>query len=168
MNESELIARNHFAWSDLKRPLCHCRRLLRQGLSPHEFSLAVAVGITIGILPSLWGASLFCGLLAWRLSLNQLVVQTVNFLVYPLQLSLFVPFALWGRLLCPHWFEATKPLSMHSLQHDWTALGSSLLPAQLAALIGWVCLAPLFLLTGYGLSFCLAKGWRRCNKSPIS
>ncbi|MDT8421924.1 MAG: DUF2062 domain-containing protein [Desulfuromonadales bacterium] len=159
MNRSEFIASNRFAWSDLKHPLYHGRHLLRQGLSPQGFSLAVAVGITIGILPTLWGTSLLCGLLAWRLDLNQLVVQSFNYLVYPLQISMFVPFALWGQLLCPHWFEATRPLSMHNLQHDWTALGSLLLPAQLAALVGWVSMAPLFLLAGYGLSFCLAKAW---------
>lgn len=164
MNGSESIAVDHFAWSDLKHPLRHCHRLLRQGLSQHGFSLAAAIGITIGILPTLWGTSLCCGLLAWRLGMNQLVVQTVNYLVYPLQLSLFVPFALWGHLLCPHWFEATDPLLLLDSQHDWATLGSSLLSAQLSALIGWLSLAPLILLVVYCLSFCLTKIWECCKK----
>ncbi len=77
------------------------KKLLSQGLSAHQLALAVAVGLTIGVLPTIWGSSLICVLISWRLGLNQLAVQTINYLVYPLQLALFVPFAIWGQPALP-------------------------------------------------------------------
>ncbi len=139
------------------------KKLLSQGLSAHQLALAVAVGLTIGVLPTIWGSSLLCVLISWRLGLNQLAVQTINYLVYPLQLALFVPFAIWGRRLCPDWFTATMPLAWQNLQSDWSRLGSCLLPAQCSALVGWATLTPAFLLAGYGLSFWLFRARERCN-----
>jgi hypothetical protein len=139
------------------------KKLLSQGLSAHQLALAVAVGLTIGVLPTIWGSSLICVLISWRLGLNQLAVQTINYLVYPLQLILFVPFAIWGCRLCPDWFAATGPLAWKNLHSDWSRLGSSLLPAQCSALFGWATLTPAFLLAGYGLSFWLFRARERRN-----
>ena len=62
-------------------------------------------------------------LISWRLGLNQLAVQTINYLVYPLQLTLFVPFAIWGQKLCQDWFAVTVQLPWQNLQSDWSRLG---------------------------------------------
>lgn len=139
------------------------KKLFCQGLSAHQLALAVAVGLSIGVLPTLWGSSLLCALISWRLGLNQLAVQTVNYLVYPLQLALFLPFALWGQQLCPGWFAATPELTWQSLQSDWSRLGSSLVPVQCSALVGWATLTPLLLLFGYALSFLLFRARERRN-----
>jgi uncharacterized protein (DUF2062 family) len=139
------------------------KKLLSQGLTAHQLALAVAVGLTIGVLPTLWGSSLICVLISWRLGLNHLAVQSINYLVFPLQLALFVPFAIWGRQLCPGWFTATRSLAWENLQHDWSVLGSTLLPAQCSALVGWATLMPAFLLAGYGLSFWVFRTRERRN-----
>lgn len=127
-----------------------------EGISGHQLAMAVAIGTTIGILPTLWGTSLLCLLLAWLLGLNPVVVQTVNFLVYPLQVCLFIPFALWGRKLFPTWFES-RPDAWLSLQAGWHEAGSTLLPFQMAALLGWAMLIPGTLAISYGLAFCIPR-----------
>jgi hypothetical protein len=60
--------------------------LLQQGLQPRQLAMALALGATLGLLPTVWGTSLLCLLSARLLRLNQLAVQLANYLVYPLQL----------------------------------------------------------------------------------
>ena len=58
--------------------------LLTRGLSPQDLSLAVVVSLGLGINPIIGSTSLLC-LVAGRLfRLNHLVMQTVNYLAYPL------------------------------------------------------------------------------------
>ena len=72
---------------------------LQQGLSPHQLALALALGGTLGCMPLLWGTSLLCVLLALRLRLNLALVQLINYLFYPLQILLFIPYLKGGRSL---------------------------------------------------------------------
>lgn len=72
---------------------------LRQGLAPRRLALALALGATIGVLPTVWGTSLLCLVCARVLRLNQLLVQSANLLVYPLQILLFAPYLKLGDLL---------------------------------------------------------------------
>ena len=148
MSGSESTIHRH-GWFDRRRYQALCQVLLEQGLSAHQLALAVAFGATIGILPTLWGTSLLCFLLAWVFRLNHLAVQSANYLVYPLQLILFVPFSLWGLTLCPAWFDAPLLCSWQELQAGWHQLGTTLLPTQLAALVGWATLTPAFLVGIY-------------------
>ncbi len=148
MIKSESPTHTH-SWFDRRRYQTIYRKLLRQGLSAHQLALAMALGATIGILPTLWGTSLLCFLLAGLLRLNHLTVQTVNYLVFPLQIILFVPFSLWGQSLSPAWTDAPVLCSWQDLQSSWHHLGAALLPTQLTALLGWATLTPAFLLGIY-------------------
>ncbi len=76
-------------------------KFLRCGLSPRRMALTLALGVTIGILPVVWGATLLCSLAALFFRLNQAGIQAVNYLAYPLQLALFVPFFRMGEKLFP-------------------------------------------------------------------
>jgi hypothetical protein len=73
--------------------------LLQQGLQPRQLAMALALGATIGLLPTVWGTSLLCLLAARLPRLNQLAVQLANYLVYPLQPLLFLPYLTLGELL---------------------------------------------------------------------
>lgn len=126
---------------------------LRQGLTPRQLALALAVGGTIGAMPLVWGTSLLCVLLAGLLRLNQAVVQTANFLVYPLQILFFLPYLKWGEALfsnrlLPSGSEALvaqlRSAPLEFFQHFWLA--------NAQALLIWLLSVPLILGGLYGLS----------------
>ena len=65
---------------------------LRQGLTPQKLAFTVALGITLGVTPVLGSTALLCTLAALALRLNLAAIQLVNWLVYPLQIALLIPF----------------------------------------------------------------------------
>ena len=70
-------------------------------LTPRKCALTLCVGAALGVMPLLWGTSLLCILLAHFFRLNHGVLQSVNYLLYPLQLALLVPFFKLGVWLFP-------------------------------------------------------------------
>jgi uncharacterized protein (DUF2062 family) len=74
-------------------------RQLTLGVSPGSLALALALGATVGILPLLGIATPACVLIAAALRLNQPAIQVANYLVYPIQLALYVPFLRAGAWL---------------------------------------------------------------------
>lgn len=65
---------------------------LVQGVTPARLALALALGLVIGATPILGITSLICAVVAAGLRLNQPAIQVANYLAYPLQIALFVPF----------------------------------------------------------------------------
>jgi uncharacterized protein (DUF2062 family) len=74
---------------------------LRQGITPDKIALTCALGAVIAVFPILGSTTLLCGLAAWGLRLNQPIIQLVNYLCYPLQFVLLIPFWRAGE-----WFGA--------------------------------------------------------------
>ncbi|MGD9343452.1 MAG: DUF2062 domain-containing protein [Desulfuromonadales bacterium] len=146
-----------FAWPGQTRCRELWRRLIGQGLAPHRMSLAIALGATIGVLPTIWGTSLICFCCAWLFGLNQVAVQAVNYLVYPLQIALFLPFAMCGQKLFPGCFGDGDLLSVGILQSGWSSIDDSLLATQFSALTGWVLSTPFIASTVYLAVFSLCK-----------
>lgn len=72
---------------------------LSQGISPEKIALTVALGVVIGIFPILGATTLICAAVAWRLKLNQPIMQLVNYLMYPPHLLLLLPFYRTGESL---------------------------------------------------------------------
>ena len=65
---------------------------LRQGITPQKIALTLALGGVLGIFPILGATTLLCGIAGVWLRLNQPIIQLVNYLVYPLQIALLIPF----------------------------------------------------------------------------
>jgi len=118
--------------------------LLRQGAHPDGLAWSVSTGLALGICP-LWGTSTaLCAGTGVVLGLNQVALQLANYLAYPLQLALLIPFIRLGERLfgSPH-----LPLSLGQLQQAvradaWGALGAfwtSLWHASVA----WLVVVPL-------------------------
>lgn len=78
---------------------------LTQGATPGRLALAVALGIVIGAVPILGITALFCAAVAAVFRLNQPAILLANYLSYPVQLALFVPFFAAGAWL----FDAPLP-----------------------------------------------------------
>ena len=71
------------------RPLL---RLLRGGVTPRRLAWSLALGIVIGINPSVGLTTVVVVMLAWILGLNQVASQIGAHAVAPFHLLLFVPF----------------------------------------------------------------------------
>jgi uncharacterized protein (DUF2062 family) len=71
----------------------------RQGITPDKIALTIALGIVLGVFPVLGAATTLCALGAVCLRLNQPIIQLVNYLAYPLQLSLLLVFYRFGESL---------------------------------------------------------------------
>ena len=65
---------------------------LRQGLTPELVSRTVASGLLVGTIPIPGTSTLLCTALSLGFRMNLALIQLVNYLVFPLQILLFVPF----------------------------------------------------------------------------
>jgi uncharacterized protein (DUF2062 family) len=89
-------------------------RLLRGGVTPRRLAWSLALGMVIGINPSVGLTTLVVVMLAWTLGLNQVASQVGLHAVAPLHLVLFVPFIELGV----HLFHTRRlPLSRQQLEH---------------------------------------------------
>jgi uncharacterized protein (DUF2062 family) len=93
------------------RPLL---RLLRGGVTPRRLAWSLALGMVIGINPSVGLTTLIVILLAWIFGLNQLASQIGSHVVAPLHLLLFIPFIELGV----HLFHTGRlPLTRRQIEH---------------------------------------------------
>ena len=137
--------------------------LLRQGITPEKIALSIALGITLGITPVIGLTTILCFLAAILLRLNIPAIQLVNYLVYPLQLAMLVPFFRMGQ-----WIFTAPPSAVsvaeifHLIRADvWGAI-ATLWTATLHALVAWLALA---VLAAPILYLILAPALRRLGRS---
>lgn len=74
-------------------------KFLNQGLTPRELALTIAVGMTLGIFPVVGLTSILCTLAAVVLRLNLPVIQSVNWAMSLIQITLLIPFSHFGAML---------------------------------------------------------------------
>jgi uncharacterized protein (DUF2062 family) len=72
---------------------------LKRGVTPHELALCLALGCVISVIPLLGVTMLLCALAAWALRLNQPAIQSVNWIMYPFQFILLIPWYKLGAIL---------------------------------------------------------------------
>jgi uncharacterized protein (DUF2062 family) len=103
---------------------CNCLRpLLRQlrgGVTPRRLAWSLALGIILGINPSVGLTTIVVFLLAWTFGLNQIASQVGLHAVAPLHLLLFLPFIEVGVYL----FHTRRlPFNRHQIErlshHPW-------------------------------------------------
>jgi uncharacterized protein (DUF2062 family) len=93
------------------RPLL---RQLRGGVTPRRLAWSLALGMVIGINPSVGLTTLVIVVLAWAFGLNQIASQIGSHVVAPLHLLLFIPFIELGVYL----FHTRRlPLSRYQIEH---------------------------------------------------
>ncbi len=142
--------------------------LLKQGITPERIALTIALGITLGVTPVLGSTSILCTLAALALRLNLPAIQLVNGLVYPLQLTMLVPFLRLGAWMfrvdapavtVPYLFTMIRVNVWHAVATLWTA--------TLHALVAWLALGCI----GTGLLYVLLvpllrRLWLRVRTAP--
>jgi uncharacterized protein (DUF2062 family) len=93
------------------RPLL---RQLRGGVTPRRLAWSLALGIVLGINPSVGITTILVVMLAWAFGLNQIASQIGAHAMTPFHLLLFLPFIELGV----SFFHARRlPLSRQQLEH---------------------------------------------------
>lgn len=87
----------HSFWQ--RRVVTPIANQFRQGITPGKISLTIALGMVLSVFPILGATTLLCALAALVLRLNQPVIQLINYLAYPLQIALLIPFYRAGEHL---------------------------------------------------------------------
>jgi len=98
--------------------------LLSQGITPRQIALTLAIGSALGVFPLLGTTTLLCAVAAGVGRFNMPLIQLVNYLVYPLQLILLLPFWRVGAWL----FGSAVPGSLSEMvrsftKNPWQSLG---------------------------------------------
>ncbi len=120
--------------------------LLKQGISPERLSLSIALGTVIGMFPVLGATTLICAAVAMVLRLNQPAIQLFNYLVYPLQILLVIPFMSLGAFI----FQGDPPpFSIQELgalfQQNFWGTVAAFFETILYAIVAWLLVCtPLF------------------------
>jgi uncharacterized protein (DUF2062 family) len=118
------------------------KNALLRGVSPRKLALTFAIGFVVGFLPVLWGATLLCAGLAFLFGLNQAGIQAANYLAYPVQIALFVPFYRMGARIFPWGPSLSGEALVKGFKQGWTGNATLVFVATLKAVGAWLLIAP--------------------------
>lgn len=131
--------------------------LLRQGKSKKELSIAIAIGVLLGVFPVLGVTTIICVFLGKVFKLNIPTLLAANYIVFPIQVFMIYGLIKMGEQLFfleqKMDYEFFKTLMDRSIWTIFETLGTSLL----AAVVSWIIVAallfaPLYYLFLYLLS----------------
>lgn len=139
----------HFFHTRLIAPLL---ALLKQGLSPRELALCIALGAGIGLFPVLGVSTPLLTIIALARKLNLAAIQLVSYALSPIQLVLIIPFMRLGE-----WAVGATPQPM-TIAAGMEILSTGILEAIITlwdaiihATVGWLILGPLAIYVTYRL-----------------
>ena len=117
--------------------------LLKQGVTPEKMALSFALGAIIGVFPALGWTTILCAAIAFAFRLNLPAIQLVNYLIYPVQLILLLPFYQLGEKLfhAPH-LPISPPQILAMAKTNLHATVTFLWSTTWHAIVVWAMLAP--------------------------
>jgi uncharacterized protein (DUF2062 family) len=120
--------------------------LLRQGITPEKIALSLAIGICLGVFPVIGSTTILCTLAAIVFRLNLPAIQLVNYLVYPLQLALLIPFIRFGEVLfrAPH-VSLSLTIIYESIERSAWQTTKTYWTSGWHAMIAWLLVGPLMI-----------------------
>jgi uncharacterized protein (DUF2062 family) len=140
--------------------------LLKRGLSPHDLALAAVVSLGVAVNPIIGSTTVLCLIAGRLLRLNHLVMQTVNYLAYPLQFILLVPFVRLGEQLTgAEPLPLSPSLLIEEFQKSFGGFVAKFGLAYAHGLLGWVLVVPV---TCFGLYFLFIRLFRRLSPTDAS
>jgi len=129
--------------------------LLRQGKSKKELSIAITIGVLLGVFPVLGVTTIICVFLGRVFKLNVPTLLASNYIVFPIQVFMIYGLIKMGETLFflenSIDYEFFKTLMEQSLGTIFRTLGTSLL----AAVASWILVAAVLCLPLYHLFFFL-------------
>jgi uncharacterized protein (DUF2062 family) len=106
-------------------------------------SMSIALGIVFGLFPVVGITSFMCFAISIPFRLNLLFIQVVNYIVYPLQLLLIIPYLKFGHILFH--FSSMHEFNLTSIQQSMNQGIGSLFTdfgmLFLSAILFWLILA---------------------------
>lgn len=134
------------------------KKIFVQGVSPRKLALTISLGIFIGTVPLLWGSTLICAVLAVLFRLNQPGIQAANYLAYPVQLALIIPFYRMGAGIFPWGPSVSLDIFSKGTKSEWIGNFIPIVASTLKALAAWFIIAlPLAVVLYYILWTIFAK-----------
>ena len=118
-------------------------RQFRQGVTPEQIALTIALGLVIGIFPIIGATTILCGIAAVSLRLNQPIIQLVNYFAYPAQLIALIPFYRAGESLFrrPH-LPLSIPMLMERFRDDAGKFFIDFGIVAVQGIVVWCLIAP--------------------------
>lgn len=116
---------------------------IKKGVTPDEIAAAVSVSLAIAVNPIIGTTTILCLIAGKIFRLNHLIMQTINYFSYPLQLLLIVPLVRLGEIIT----GAEKlPLNPTLILEEFNRSFSGFLikfgMAGLHGLLGWLIAVP--------------------------
>jgi uncharacterized protein (DUF2062 family) len=124
-----------------------------------SIALCVAVGLVLGVCPVYGFPTVFCALAAILLRVNLPAVQLVNYLAFPLQLTLLVPFIRLGGWL----FRGDRGSAVIHGSYAWQAV-YGLVTSGVHAIVAWFCVCVPAGLLLYVFLVCVLRRYRKETK----
>jgi uncharacterized protein (DUF2062 family) len=141
------------------------KKLLREGVTPSKLSLTLALGVSIGIIPVMGVNTLLLLVLALIFRLNVPLIQLVNYVAYPLQLMLYIPFLKVGAtLLAGTKMTLSKDYIWGVFKEGWLSFFNKLGEVHLYGLVVWFTLLLPITVAIYVSSYKMFADYRR-NKT---
>jgi hypothetical protein len=138
-----------------RRVIVPILELLRQGVTPEELALSIAIGTVLGVSPILGLTTALAFLICYLFGLNPVAMQLMNYVMYPFQLLLLIPFIRAGEMLFHEAHLRLTAAQIEQMMHRdftfalrilWTAIWHAVtvwaLVAPVAAFILYVVLTP--------------------------
>ena len=123
---------------------------LRQGITPEKIAFTLALGFALSIFPILGSTTLLCALAGVLCRLNQPIIQLVNYLAYPVQIALLIPFYRAGESIFhrPH-VPLSIPLFFERIHADFGQFLKDFGLIALQGIVVWMLVAPLLVAAIY-------------------
>ena len=126
---------------------------LSQGMTPRDLALALALGVALGTFPVLGATTMLCIIAGTALRLNLPAIQSVNWMVSPLQLILLVPFFdLGSALFGVHAITVSLGGLLAMMKIDLFGTIRQFLVVTLQAICAWGLIAPVVALVVFSVA----------------
>lgn len=120
---------------------------LLQGITARKLAFTVAIGVCLGTIPLLGATSLLCMLAAFIFKLNMPAIQVVNYVTYPVQLLLYIPFLKAGtHIFSSNEFDYSLSEILEMLQKDMWQTINDFLYINIYGILLWLLISPFVML----------------------
>ena len=117
-------------------------KYVRKGICPKKLALTITLGLTFGFIPFIGINTVILFILAVIFKLNHVIIQLVNYSIYPLQLILYLPFLKLGQVIFngPK-IELTTGEFIRTLRYHWLDTVIDIWQINLMGILLWVIIS---------------------------
>jgi uncharacterized protein (DUF2062 family) len=116
---------------------------LKQGITAKDLALASAVSLAIAVNPFIGTTTLLCLLAGKIFRLNHVVMQTINYFSYPLQIALIIPWIRLGEKLTGSEAQVIEFAQMKAeFSQSFANFVSKFCQLGVHAFLGWLVVVP--------------------------